>query len=277
LLHLFCVGPLDFNHLDSFLNCSIHFKNILNYWIPWDIDYTQACTAPITKIQSKYFSDFKISLLWLLHALNWIIYMYNKLTAFNSITLHRYHCMLSGCRAHGTRCKAPSIMIISTILVVPSAKNWCTMVASIVQELHRRLIALLDNHHTHSLMYWLYRKRLNWGPKPFNAPFSILGKWSTLQPYGNESRSQLKVAIRTCHYPEKHCIISGWLMISPLCGQSATNHMNCLRFTSKRRHPKCNFDRLNVFFIIQTTEILIKIDVVSDIGKSHETPSNVIR
>jgi len=48
----FHVCPLDFNCFNGFLNCSVHFKSILNYSIPWDIDYTQACTTPITKIMT---------------------------------------------------------------------------------------------------------------------------------------------------------------------------------------------------------------------------------
>ena len=50
--YFFHVDPLDFNWLDSFLNCSIDFKDILNYLIPWDIHYTEACTPPITKIKT---------------------------------------------------------------------------------------------------------------------------------------------------------------------------------------------------------------------------------
>jgi len=51
LLHWFHIGPLDFDLFDSVLNCFIDFKDILNYLIPWDIDYTQACTTPITKLR----------------------------------------------------------------------------------------------------------------------------------------------------------------------------------------------------------------------------------
>jgi len=48
----FDVSPLDYNHFDGFLNCRIDFKDILNYLIAWDIDYTEACTTPITKIKT---------------------------------------------------------------------------------------------------------------------------------------------------------------------------------------------------------------------------------
>jgi len=69
----FLIGSLHFNQLNSFLNCSMDFRNILNYLIPWDINYTQACTTPITKIQSKHSSDYYMSLQLLLQELNRII------------------------------------------------------------------------------------------------------------------------------------------------------------------------------------------------------------
>jgi len=149
-------------------------------------------------------------------------------------------------------------------------------VASIVHGLHRRLIRLLDNHHTSSLTYRPCFKRLNQGKKPFNAWFSILDNEKTLQPCGNASRRRLKVAIRTRPHPEKHCIISWWLMLSPPCGPSATNHMNCLLIALKRRHRNCYRVLPNVFCIVEPTEILILIDVVCEVSKALETPSNVI-
>jgi len=151
-----------------------------------------------------------------------------------------------------------------------------TTVASIMQGLHRRLMPLLDNHHTSSLTYRPHCKHLNQGKKPFNARFSILDDEKTLQPCGNASHSLLKEAIRTRPHPEKHCIISWWLMLSPLCGPSATNHMNCLLIALKRRHRNCYCVVPNVFCIVETTEILIVINVVCEVGKSLETRSNVI-
>ena len=50
--YFFHICPLDSQCFDSFLNCSIDLKNIVNYLIPWDIDYTQASTTPITKIKT---------------------------------------------------------------------------------------------------------------------------------------------------------------------------------------------------------------------------------
>jgi len=48
----FQVGALDFNHVDGFLTCSIDLQNILHYFIPWDVDYTQACTTSITTFKT---------------------------------------------------------------------------------------------------------------------------------------------------------------------------------------------------------------------------------
>jgi len=107
-------------------------------------------------------------------------------------------------------------------------------VASIVQRLHRRLMPLLDNHHTSSLTYRPCWKRLNLEKKPFNARFSILDHEQTLQLCGNASCSRLEVAIRTCPHPEKRCIICWWLMLSPPCGPSATNYMTSAKNISIR-------------------------------------------
>jgi len=156
------------------------------------------------------------------------------------------------------------------------AEKRLTTVVSIVRGLHRRLMPLLDNHHTSSLTYRPCCKCLNQGKKPFNARFSILNDNKTLQLCGNASRSLLKVAIRTRPHQGKHCIISWWLMLSPPCGPSATNHMNSLLIALKRRHRNCHWVVPNVFCIVQMTEILIMIDVVCEVGKSLETPSNVI-
>jgi hypothetical protein len=149
-------------------------------------------------------------------------------------------------------------------------------VVSILQGLYRRLMPLLDNHHTSSLTYWPCCKRLNQGKKPFNTRFSILDDEKTLQPCGNTSRSRLKVAIQTRPHPEKHYLISWWHMLSPPCGPSATNHMNCLLIALKRSHRNCYCVVPNVYCIVETTEILIVIDVVCKVGKCLETPSNVI-
>jgi len=156
------------------------------------------------------------------------------------------------------------------------AEKRLTMVAAIVQGLHRRLMPLLANHHTSIRMCRPSCKRLNQGKKPFNAQFSILDDEKKLQPCGNASRSRPKVAIRTRPHPENHCIISWWLKLSPPCGPSATNNMNCLLIAWKRRHRNCYCVVLNVFCIVETTEILIVIDVVCEGGKSLQTPSNVI-
>jgi len=151
-----------------------------------------------------------------------------------------------------------------------------TTEASIVQELHRRLMPLLDNRHTSSLTYRTCCKRLNEGKKPFYAQFNIIDGEKTLQLCRNVSGSRLKLAIRTRPHPEKHCIMSWWLMLYPPCGPSATNHMNCLLVALIRHHWNCYCIVPNVLSIVETTAILIVIDVVCEVGKSLETPSNVI-
>jgi len=54
------------------------------------------------------------------------------------------------------------------------------------------------------------------------------------------------------------------------------NGMNCLFVALKRHHRNSYCIVLNVFCIFEMTEILIVIDVVCEVGKSLETPSNVI-
>jgi len=151
-----------------------------------------------------------------------------------------------------------------------------TMVASIMKGLHRRLMPLLDNHHTSSLTYQPCCKCLNQGNKPFNARSSILHNKKTLQLCGNASSCWLKVAIQTSPHPEKHCIISWWLMLSPPCGPSIMNHMNILVVTLKWGYQNCYYVVPNVFGIVDATEKLIMIEVVCEVGKSLETSSNVI-
>jgi len=156
------------------------------------------------------------------------------------------------------------------------AKRRLTTGDSIVHGLHRTLMPLLNNHYTSSLMYRPCCKRLNQGKKPFNTGFSILHDEKTLQLCRNVSGSQLNVALWTRPHPEKHCIISWGLMLSPCCGPSATNHMNCWLIEWKSRHRNFYCIVLNVFSILETTEILIIIDVVCEVGNSLETPCNVI-
>jgi hypothetical protein len=88
------------------------------------------------------------------------------------------------------------------------------------------LMPASKNHHTSSLTYRRCCKCLNTGKKPFNAQFSILNDEKTLQLYGNASRSQLNVAIRTRLYPEMHCTISWWFTLSPPCGPTANTYIS---------------------------------------------------
>jgi len=150
------------------------------------------------------------------------------------------------------------------------------MVAFIVRWMLRRLIPLIENHHTSSLMYWPRCKCLNQRKKPFNAWFSILDDEKIVQLWGNASRCRHKVAIQTGPHSETHCIISWWLILSPPCGPSAMNHMNCLLVALNRHHRNCYCVVWHVVCIVGTTEILIVIDVVCVVGKPIETPSNVI-
>jgi hypothetical protein len=52
--------------------------------------------------------------------------------------------------------------------------------------------------------------------------------------------------------------------------------MNCVYVTLNRCHWNCYHFVPNVFCLIETTEILIVINVVCEVGKSLETPCNVI-
>ena len=160
--------------------------------------------------------------------------------------------------------------------MVPTAKQILNTVACIVHGLNRRSRPLVDDHHTRNAMYRPCSKSLNRGRKPCNAPFSNVDAEKTLQLCGNGFSRKLKPAIWTRPHPEKHCIISWWLIHSPPCGPSATNHMNCLVVTLNRRLWNCYCTVQNVFSIIQSTEIVILIDVVGEVCKSLEKPRNVI-
>jgi hypothetical protein len=157
-----------------------------------------------------------------------------------------------------------------------NTKKWLLTVAAIVIGLHRRLIPFLDNYNTSSLTYRPCGKCLNQGKMLFNARFSIIDDEKTLQPCGNAFHSQHKVAIRTRSHTEQHCVISSWLMLSPPCGPSAANHKNYLLVELERHHRNCYSVVPNVLFIVEMTEILIMIDIVCEVGKSLETPRNVI-
>jgi len=156
------------------------------------------------------------------------------------------------------------------------AEKWCMTVASIIQGLHRRLIPLLDNYHTSSVANLHCWKCLHHGKKLIKISFSILDDEKTLQLYGNASTIRLEVAIQTYQHLEKHCIISWWHMLFPPCGPSAMNQMNCLLVALKRCHRNCYCIVRNAFSIIATSDILVVINVVSDVGKYLETPSTVI-
>jgi len=150
------------------------------------------------------------------------------------------------------------------------------LVASIIQTLHRRLMSPLDHHHTSSQMYPPWCKRLNHGGKPLNTQFCIIDDEKPFWPYSNVDSSRHKVAIWTRPHPENHSIMSSWFMLSPPCGPSATNHMNCLLVSLKWPHRDCCCFAQNVFCTGEMTEILNLINVICWVGKSLETPRNVI-
>jgi len=147
-------------------------------------------------------------------------------------------------------------------------ENRLMTAASIRQGLNRTLLSLLDNHNTSSLIYLPHNKHRNQNKKPFNVSFCILDNDNTLHMCWNVSTSQITVSIWTCPHPEKHCISSCWLMISPPCGPSATNNMNCLHVRLTRHHWNCCCIVPNEICIVETTEILMVIDVICEIGKS---------
>jgi hypothetical protein len=97
-----------------------------------------------------------------------------------------------------------------------------------------------------------------------------------VQPCGNASCSRCKAGIRTRPHPEKPYSISCWLMLAPACGLSATNHKSCLLVALKRDHRNCYWVVQNECCIIEPSGILIVIDVVCEVGKSVETPRNMI-
>jgi hypothetical protein len=67
--YFFHIGPLDYNRFDSFWNSSIDIRNILNYSIPWDIDYIQSGTTPLTIIKIVRVNTHQISLYYSNHHL----------------------------------------------------------------------------------------------------------------------------------------------------------------------------------------------------------------
>ena len=272
------MGPLDFNCIDDFLKCFIDFKNILNYWIPWDIDYTQSYTTTITKIKTPRVNNHQM---WI-YCLNnyfkhWITYYTCKTNWNNSSQL---------CCSGTTAC----------YLAAPSAQegvqpHWVhmlgwykwswrrkmiTRVISIVNWLGRRLMSLLENHWTGSLPYWPYCKCLNEAWKPFNAWLRIVDNGKALHLSGNKSCSWHQVSFWTPSHPEQHRVISWLLRLTSPCGPSATNHLNCQLVTLTRLYPNRYYNLQNVPCIDVMNDILIVINVICEVSQSLQTPSNVI-
>jgi len=260
------------------MNCSIHLMKIPNYRIPWDIDYTQACATPIAKIKTcrvymnqiciyRYNDYFKHCVKWSTSQTSW------KPTSQSFAQVEQRAIWLLRQRKEVS---SPLDRADRDDISSSNAEQRYTTVASIEQGLNRRLMSSLDNHHSHSLTYRPCCKCVQQCKKPMNTRFSILDDAKTLQPCENASSSLPHVAIQTRPHPEKNCIISWWLKHSPPGGPSPTNHMNCLLIRLKRRHRNCYCHVPNAFCIAEMTEILIVIDIVREVGKSLDTPSNVI-
>jgi len=156
------------------------------------------------------------------------------------------------------------------------AEKRLTMIASMVQGLHPRLMPLFTNHHTSSLANQPCCKHLNQCKRTFTAWCSKLNNEKTLQQWGNASSSRHKVASWTHPHPEKKCIISLWLILSPPCGPISMNHINCLLTTLNRCHQNSNYIAPTIMCIVETTKIPIVITEVCEVGKSLKTPSNLI-
>jgi hypothetical protein len=86
--------------------------------------------------------------------------------------------------------------------------------------------------------------------------------------------SQLKVSIMIHLHPETDCVTSWGLTPSASLGPSAMNHMNLI--VLKSCHQNCDSVSLNVACFVQMTGVLIVVDIVSEVGKSHIHPTNVI-
>jgi len=148
--------------------------------------------------------------------------------------------------------------------------------SSNMQGLHRRFMPLLDTHHTSSLMYRHCCKCLNECNNRFNARFSIVDDEMILPQCGKPSSTLVNMAIPTHPHPKMHRTISWSLMLCPPCEPSATNHMNSWLVALKSRHQNCYYIEPNVICIVDTTEILIVINVVNEVSNSLEITNNVI-
>jgi len=118
---IYDIGLLDFNRFNGCWNRSIDFKNSLNNWILWGIDYTQASTMPITKIQTRRANKKHIGIFC---CNNYFKHRITKLTgqtnSTHSMQSSRLECdhRLSGCSVSGRKCTASRMVLKRMILVV---------------------------------------------------------------------------------------------------------------------------------------------------------------
>jgi hypothetical protein len=155
----------------------------------------------------------------------------------------------------------------------------CRKVADNCSFYHARVASEVDTTHR-QLKYRqsdvpAMRQMSEQSKMPFNELFSIIEDKKTLEQCGNVSRCRLTVAIPTHPHPEKNCIMTGCLLLSPPGGPSAMNYMNCLFVELKRCHWYWYRIVPDVFCVMETSEGFIVSNIVCDIGQSLETPSNV--
>jgi len=161
-------------------------------------------------------------------SMEWNYLHVNKSKEFKKIMLLKYHWMQSSCGVSWKKLWSPCDCAYKNDKGGFNSETRFTKGASMEKGLHQRLITLLDNHHSSSWIYWPSCKCINQYKMPFNYPFSILVNEYTLQLDWNGFCSQFEVANWTCPHPVKYCINYWWLILSPPCGTSAMNHMNCL-------------------------------------------------
>jgi len=155
-------------------------------------------------------------------------------------------------------------------------KRRLTIIDSFLHGLYWRLMTLLENYYWISLRYMPCRTQPSKGQKPFDAGLNILGDEKTIQNWENASSIRLKEAIWTCPHPKKHCISPCGLLCLPPRGPSATNHLNCLLVALRRRHWNWYSIEGDVLYIAEMTEILIVMDIICEVAKCFQIPSNVI-
>ena len=145
-----------------------------------------------------------------------------------------------------------------------------------MEELHRRLMPLLDNHHTSRLTYRASCEGPKQGKKPFIARLSILDAEkdsSNVQECVPQSiyrgYPHLSPSSETLHH------FLGAYAISAL-GTQCSELYKLLASRIEKTSPKLLLVCTKCICIREMNEILIVIDVVCEVSKFPETPSDVI-